>query len=352
MEKLKILMLEDSPADAGLIQYELKKGGINFIAKIVETKTDFENALKDFDPDVVLSDHSLPQFNSLMALRMHKEYNRKGPFILVTGTVSEEFAVQTIMEGADDYILKDKLTRLPSAIAHALKTRQAIQEKEKAFEEIMRKNVHMDQIMNSQPVVLYIAKARAEYGINFISENVKNITGYTAAKMMDDFKIWYGNIHPKDVVRVFKNRITNIELGGGNVEYRWKCEDGSWKWFLDNFTVVKEKNAEEYIYGAWVDITMKKNAELRKLEYSKGLEKMLFMMSHEVRHSITQIQGLSNLLDETANSEEEIKEIVGHMKVSTLSLDMFTRELTTLMDDLKKQHKNEPMPNVRVQIRD
>lgn len=121
-------MLEDSESDAELIQYALKRANVNFIAKVVETKKDFEKEILSFEPDIILSDHSLPQFSSMEALKLYRELGCTIPFILVTGTVSEEFAVHSIKEGADDYILKSNLTRLPASIQHALKTREVEKE--------------------------------------------------------------------------------------------------------------------------------------------------------------------------------------------------------------------------------
>src|SRR5690606_14845924 len=120
MEKfLKILILEDSQDDADMIQRELKKAGILFKATVVNKRQDFEDALQQIQPDVILSDHSLPQFNSIEALKLYKQYkdalNLSAPFILITGSVSEEFSVQCIKGGADDYILKDRLKRLPAS---------------------------------------------------------------------------------------------------------------------------------------------------------------------------------------------------------------------------------------------
>ncbi|HEX8039221.1 MAG TPA: response regulator [Chryseosolibacter sp.] len=87
-------------------------------------KHEFQQALYEFRPDVILPDHSLPEFNSIGAMQIWKEYqtatNIMVPFILVTGSVSEEFAVQIIKAGADDYILKDRLRRLPASIRNAL----------------------------------------------------------------------------------------------------------------------------------------------------------------------------------------------------------------------------------------
>jgi signal transduction histidine kinase len=121
---LKILILEDNEEDADLITRVLKKSDIIFNSLQVESKESFINALDKYVPDVILSDHSLPGFNSQDAYQIYKKKRLEIPFILVTGTVSEEFAVQCLHAGIDDYILKDNLTRLPSAITHALKSRE------------------------------------------------------------------------------------------------------------------------------------------------------------------------------------------------------------------------------------
>ncbi len=124
MEKpLRILMLEDLQDDVGLIERTLARQGISFVGKAVDTRDEFVAALGDFKPDVILSDHALPQFNSQEALKICQEADLNVPFILVTGTVSEEFAVSCLKQGADDYVLKSNLVRLPSAIQNALRQR-------------------------------------------------------------------------------------------------------------------------------------------------------------------------------------------------------------------------------------
>jgi len=120
MDPLKILFLEDNPNDVELIQFELKKAKFSFHSLIAGNKNEFVEALYKNKPDIVLSDHSLPQFDSLAALQIVKDSSLNLPFILVTGTVSEEFAVACIKNGADDYILKNNIKRLPSAIISAL----------------------------------------------------------------------------------------------------------------------------------------------------------------------------------------------------------------------------------------
>src|ERR1700730_10232157 len=118
--KIKILHLEDLPEDAELVEYELHKGNIKFEKRVVDNKEDYEKMLSDFNPDIILSDHSLPSFDSFQALAILKEKRLDIPFILVTATMSEEFAVDIMKKGADDYVLKDRLQRLPSALMNSI----------------------------------------------------------------------------------------------------------------------------------------------------------------------------------------------------------------------------------------
>lgn len=118
--QLKILMLEDVAEEAEMIERVLKKASISFVTVRVDGADEFSRALQDFVPDLVISDHALPQFNSIAALQLCRSLGFDIPFILVTGTVSEEFAVNALKQGVDDYILKSNLSRLPSAIMGAI----------------------------------------------------------------------------------------------------------------------------------------------------------------------------------------------------------------------------------------
>jgi signal transduction histidine kinase len=157
MEKmLNVLMLEDLEEDAWLIARTLKKENINFRHLRVDTRDEYNEALQTFKPDVVLSDHSLPSFNSIEALKLCRQKYEHIPFILVTGTVSEEFAVLCLKQGADDYILKSNLSRLPTAIQNALafheqfSRQQAMQEKlQKQNEELIKINSELDSFVYS-----------------------------------------------------------------------------------------------------------------------------------------------------------------------------------------------------------
>ena len=137
---LKILSLEDLEDDFYLITHALKKSGLEFVARRVDSKEEFSNALDEFGADVILCDHSLPQFNSNEALRIFHQRKLQIPFILVTGAVSEEFAVSSLKHGADDYVLKSNLARLRNVIDNALKQKESERQKIEASQALARQN--------------------------------------------------------------------------------------------------------------------------------------------------------------------------------------------------------------------
>ncbi len=119
-KELDILIIEDVSRDAELIELELGEAGLRHRSRRVVDQSGFLLALEAATPDIILSDFTLPEFDALSALQLLRKLELDVPFILVTGTRSEEVAVECIREGADDYILKASLKRLPTSIKNAL----------------------------------------------------------------------------------------------------------------------------------------------------------------------------------------------------------------------------------------
>ncbi|MDP2387826.1 MAG: PAS domain-containing protein [Bacteroidota bacterium] len=147
--KIKILHLEDLPSDSDLVNRMLSKGEISYEIHTVDNKKDFEAALKAFSPDVILSDHSLINFDSVQALEITKASGLNIPFILVTATVSEEFAVEIMKQGANDYILKDRLQRLPIAILNVIEKKQSETEKKQMEQRLAFDKNNLDALINN-----------------------------------------------------------------------------------------------------------------------------------------------------------------------------------------------------------
>ena len=126
---LKILIVEDNEADADLLKRELKKSGLSFTAELVQTRAAYEQALENFNPNLILSDHSLPSFDAVTAFRIKQNKSPHIPFIIVSGIIGEENAVELIKNGVTDYAPKDKLFTLPQKISRALKDNEERKEK-------------------------------------------------------------------------------------------------------------------------------------------------------------------------------------------------------------------------------
>ncbi|MFN8290271.1 MAG: response regulator [Chitinophagaceae bacterium] len=136
-EPVRILMLEDNVYDAELIRRWLQREYRPATFNLCMTEDDFIQALTAFNPQVILADNSMPQFSAAEALDIVRRHFPNLPFIMVTGTVSEEYAAGIIKKGADDYILKSSLVRLPAAIDGAIKFRQTQKEREEALQNLI-----------------------------------------------------------------------------------------------------------------------------------------------------------------------------------------------------------------------
>ena len=135
-EILKILFIEDVATDAELIIRELEKSNIPFEKVLVDNEDGYLVSLREFSPDLIISDFSLPQFDGMTALSIRNKLCPQVPFILVTGSINEEVAVDCMKSGADDYILKENLSRLGPAVLNSIRKRNLVAEKQAAESEL------------------------------------------------------------------------------------------------------------------------------------------------------------------------------------------------------------------------
>jgi len=152
---LRILCLEDQQDDYELVKLFLERSNLNFVSRRVETRPQYLEAISEFRPDVILSDHTLPQFNSLEALRICREQSNAIAFILVTGAVSEEFAAECMKHGAQDYVLKSNLMRLGNSVRNAVKHRELELAKQHAAEQLEEQNRHLLKINHELDSFVY-----------------------------------------------------------------------------------------------------------------------------------------------------------------------------------------------------
>ena len=168
----KILFVEDSDDDAVLISRYLKSKEVEIESRRIETREEMELALKE-DWDAILCDYSMPKFSAMIALSILKESGHDIPFIVVSGTIGENLAVQMMKAGAHDYIMKDNLIRLPSAIIREVKEAKVRRQKNEATMALAKAAEEWQITFDTMPEsVLLLDKDQKVIKCNLASENL------------------------------------------------------------------------------------------------------------------------------------------------------------------------------------
>ena len=319
--KLKILFLEDSPADLELNLRALKRGDFPFEHLCVDAKKDFIDALRNFEPDVIISDHTLPQFNSIEALKIVKESSLKIPFILVTGTVSEEFAVTCLKEGADDYLLKGNLTRLPSALLNAIEKEEAEYEREEALEALQKSEGHLSIILDTVvdgiitinetgTIISYNISAERMFRfphLNVLGKNIRLLMNISFFTVQDKY---FKNNIPEDKFKI-------VDIGR---EVTGKRMDGSTFPLELNIGETFEDNAKIYVMSVR-DITQRKDSEEKLKAKNQELSTYVYRTSHDLRGPIASMIGLVNIAKKEIQGNSKADKYLGMIERNSKKLD-------------------------------
>ncbi len=155
-EPVRILFAEDLPEDAELALREIARENIRFIHKLVNNEPDFRKYLAEFVPDVIISDYSMPVFDGMSALNIVREHHSYIPFIILTGSTNEETAVRCIKAGANDYVIKEQIKRLPFAVLEAIENGQVKKEKIKAQDQLNLMLQEYQDLINGMKETVWI----------------------------------------------------------------------------------------------------------------------------------------------------------------------------------------------------
>jgi len=319
--KIKILHLEDSAADAELVDYELKKGHIDFDKRVVDNQLQYEEMLTQFNPDIVLSDHSLPSFNSFMALEILKQKKLDIPFILVTATVSEEYAVEIMRYGATDYILKDRLQRLPSALLNSIEKNLLEKERLAAHE---RLSFHME----NAPLGFIEWDERGF--AKSVSGQAENILGWEAKEFIKTQEKPFWPVYEEDVAWVDKvmKQLTSGEMERNKMQYRTRKAAGKVIWCEWFNSVLKDENGQvKTIMSLVQDISEQKQAEQEK-------DNFLSIASHELNTPVTTIKAYGQLAAEVLAAKGDTESLFLIRKMGA-QIDKLTLLIGTLLDFTK-----------------
>jgi two-component system, cell cycle sensor histidine kinase and response regulator CckA len=246
---LRLLLLEDNPSDAELVLHALRRAGYEPIGDRVETEQDYRDHLQAA-PQVILADYSMPEFSALRALEILQECRLDIPFIIVSGTIGEERAVEVMQRGATDYLMKDRLGRLGQAVAQGIERsmkKEALRQSEERFHEL---TAHVDQ-------VLWMIDAK-ENKILYVSPGYEEMWGRSCQSLLDSPNTYMEGIHPLDREMMCRENAVMFETGQIDAECRVLRPDGSVRWVWLRGYPVREQGQIVRIVGVIEDITEKR----------------------------------------------------------------------------------------------
>ncbi|MCI0394527.1 MAG: PAS domain S-box protein [Chloroflexi bacterium] len=226
---LRILMLEDVPTDAELAERMLRKNGLVFTAQRVESEAAFVRALESFAPHLILADYSLPSFDGLSALTIARRKRPDVPFILISATLGEERAIEALKLGATDYVVKQRLERLPSVVERALREVEERRERQQAEEALQESQTQLTGIIGS--AMDAIISVDADHKIILFNRAAERLFGYPAADMIGQaldrlIPERFRQAHQEHVQRFGQTGVTNRSMGASGNLYGLRA-DGS-----------------------------------------------------------------------------------------------------------------------------
>jgi PAS domain S-box-containing protein len=353
--QLRILILEDLPTDAELMERELKRGGIEFESVRVETEHDFVAALEAFRPELILSDFRLPTFDGLSALRIAQERAPLIPFIVVTGSMNEETAVECMKAGAFDYVLKEHVTRLFPAVIGALERGRILTEKLRAEEELRK----LSRAVEQSPVSIIVTDIEGR--IEYVNPKFTQLSGYRRAEVQgrNPRILKSGTTPAEEYGRLWETILAGDEWRG---EFQNQKKTGELYWEraaispirdpagqITHFLAIKEDITERKLAEAEHRRTQEQLVQAQKLE---SVGRLAGGVAHDFNNLLNVIQGYAELMlraqSEDPRAQERIEQI---LKASRRAADLtrqllaFSRrqileprvvDLTVLVADLEK----------------
>lgn len=272
---LRVLIVEDSEDDALLLIFELRRGDYSPISKRVETVEAMQKALDEETWDVVISDYVLPGFSGLEALRLVRKSGLDLPFIIVSGKIGEDTAVQAMKEGANDYLIKGNVSRLVPAIEREMQETEVRRKRREAEAALVRSERRYKRLVAAVTDYIYTVTIndgtviKTSHGPGCLT-----VTGYSHEEFVNNPFLWYQMILEED--RPAVTRLTaDIQAGEDipSLEHRIIHKDGSIRWVRNTIVPRYSEQGELIAYDGLIsDITLRMRAEESLRLQSAALE--------------------------------------------------------------------------------
>ncbi|MBE8985684.1 GGDEF domain-containing response regulator [Nostoc sp. LEGE 12450] len=250
-ELLNILIIEDSEEDAMLVIHELRRGGFNPNWQRVQTDKELQIALSSQTWDVMISDYRLPGFNAPAALEIAKQSQKDIPFILVSGTIGEVLAVEMMKAGANDYVMKDNLNRLPEAVRRELRDAQVRAERKQAQK-------LLQTLASNIPGMIYsfVQYSDGSIAFDYISFGCLDLLELTPDQILENASLCFAQIHPDDYLGCYAAAKESAQaLKPFSYEWRLVTPSGKLKWVQASARPECRENGDIVWYGVLLDVS-------------------------------------------------------------------------------------------------
>lgn len=269
MEKLRILLIEDDVLDAELATRAIKGAGINHENVRVDNIQDLQQQLEVFRPDVILSDYNLPTCNAIDAFEVA---GNRIPFIILSGAIGEEKAVEALKMGVTDYVSKDGMSRLPFVIDRATKEHRVREEKHRAEQELVENKERLELALTGAELGTWDWDIKTNKVI--YNKRAADIFGHPYSDLEEDLKGFYDKIHPNSLqagIRALKSHYMG-KSPFFECELMIKDPENSWRWVLAKGKIIKHDPDEDSLRasGTVQDIDQRKTQQ-EKLVRSQQL---------------------------------------------------------------------------------
>lgn len=293
---LRFVLLEDDPNDAELIELELARNGVNVDWAHVASKQDFLNALRapagGAAPDLVLADYTLPGFDGLAALRIVLERCPDVPFIFVSGSLGEERAIEALKSGATDYVLKDRLQRLPAVVTRALTEARERRERRQAEVALEEQRLLLGTLIDSLPEIVYAIDTESRLTVvnRTLLDSLRMKREDVLGKRLS--AVW----QEETIVEIESQAAATIRNGRAltDQERAWIAADGTVRWFTFTHVPLRDRGTVVGLVCTVREITSQKALEQEILEISNREQRRLGSDLHDGLGQ--ELTGLSLLL--------------------------------------------------------
>ena len=289
---LRFVLLEDDPNDAELIQLELARNGFKVDWSHVSSEAAFRDALATCEVDLVLADYTLPGFDGLAALKITQKTCPGVPFIFVSGSLGEERAIEALKSGATDYVLKDRLQRLPTVVRRALEEARERRERRLAEAELEAQRLLLSTVMDSLPEVIYTVDTQNR--MTAVNRAMLESTNKKREELLGRriSEVW-GDETTIDV----ETQAASIMRTGRAIsdqERAWIAADGSVRWYTLTHAPLRDHGKITGLVCAVQEVTSRKVLEQEILEISNREQRRLGSDLHDGLGQ--ELTGLSLLL--------------------------------------------------------